>query len=109
MSGTEYATELDRIDDVELRADLDQAIGANARIPTGPLKLWALKYARWRAGDRPLYPVPPSAKVAIEGIELVEAIVNALVPFRQRRGRIDEDVVPRDFTRRRTADWNPTR
>jgi hypothetical protein len=108
MSSYSYDTELERIKDPGLRADLDTLIRHDPRIPTGPLGAWALSYARWRRGDRNTYPTPPSGEkaVTIDGILRVDALVRELVEWRPRRREPDEVLVD-DLTRSRVADWNP--
>lgn len=106
---TTAADELAAIKDPDVREAVLR-VHNHPGIPTGPLGTWALKYARWRLGDRPLYPTPPSAhpKVSIEAILRVDALVNRLVDFRPRTGppvdvASDHHLRPR----KRAADWNP--
>lgn len=107
---TTAADELATIKDPAVREAVLRVYN-DPEIPTGPLGTWAIKFARWRLGDRPLYPCPPSAapKVTLEGIDRVERRVRRLVDFRPRR--IPPDEVERTAARepaaRRTADWNP--
>lgn len=107
MSAATRDAELTAIKDPTV-LDLAMRVHNDQRIPTGPLGTWAIAYARWRAGDRPNYPTPPSAArgVTTDAILRVDAIVRRLVPFRERR-QAPDDVEVANFTRRRAADWNP--
>lgn len=103
-----YATELAKIDDAELRTRLDDAV---ARAGTPPVLMpWALRLARWRAGDLAAYPRPPSDRARVDAITRIHTAIDQAVEFRPRRGEAELlDIDPRDYDRRRAADWNPVR
>lgn len=107
---TTAADELEAIKDPTIREAVLRVYN-DPGIPTGPLGTWALKYARWRLGDRPLYPCPPSSerKVTLEAIARVDDLVRRLVDFRPRTTPAVEVASEHHLRpRKRAADWNPT-
>lgn len=93
-TSAKYREVYDAIKSPELQKRL-HSLAHDDRIPSGVMRVWALKLLRWRAGDVDrfgtfvLYPVPPSDKVDMETILNVDRIVTReLLPeFRSRQWR----------------------
>lgn len=115
-----YRTEYEAIKNPELQAALHR-LAHDDRIPAGLLRAWALALMRWRVGDRPRSPLPPSASIpgvsgqaALDLIRHVDTVVLELVPWRSGplaaltidTGEVLERIPPTPDPR--TADWSPT-